>query len=298
MANDDQDAFVFGDPQVQRPARRYLELLKRCLTRELFIAEEVVDVLSWPEGGVLGDPAETWAGLGSSGFRIVRPIQNRELRETGEDWPLHAETMVGRARLDNVEYLVTRALAEGTPGDLVETGVWRGGTVILMRAVLEAYGDEDRRVWGCDSFEGLPEPDLDRYPADEGFVIPESFARDLAKEMLSVSVERVQANLERYGLFDDRVVLVKGWFRDTLPSAPIDRIAVLRLDGDLYESTMDALVHLEPKVSPGGFVIVDDYNGIEACRDAADQYRAEHSITDVIHEIDWTGVWWQKSPEG
>jgi hypothetical protein len=110
-----------------------------------------------------------------------------------------------------------------------------------------------------------------------------------------VSLDEVKANFEHYGLLDDGVRFLEGWFSDTLPGAPIDRVAVLRVDGDLYESTMDALVNLEPKVSAGGYVIIDDYNGLEACRTAVDEYRKERGIDDTIEEIDWTGVWWRKS---
>jgi O-methyltransferase len=86
---------------------------------------------------------------------------------------------------------------------------------------------------------------------------------------LAVSLEQVKANFDRYGLLDDQVRFLKGWFRDTLPVAPIERLAVLRLDGDMYESPMDTLVNLYPKLSEGGYVIVDDYGAIPACRQAA-----------------------------
>jgi len=108
------------------------------------------------------------------------------------------------------------------------------------------------------------------------------------------NADAVRANFARYGLLDDRVRLLEGWFSDTLPDAPIDALSVLRLDGDLYESTMDALEHLEPRVSPGGFVIVDDHGGWEPCRAAVADYRGRHGITAPIHEVDWTGAWWRK----
>lgn len=268
---------------------RYIDLLKRCLTRELFMEEEMVDVMGWPLGGPLGDPDEVWRVLRNAGMRIVKPFDDLERRLTGKDWPMHAETMVGTARLDNVDDLVTRALKNDIAGDLVETGVWRGGVVILMRALLDALGDDHRRVWACDSFEGLPTPDPDQYPADAKHLVDEAVQTHTA-----VSLAQVQANIDRYKLLDDRIEFLPGWFRDTLPGAPIESIAVLRLDGDLYESTMDGLVHLEPKVSPGGFVIVDDYNSWEACRQAVTEYRQANEITAEIHEIDWTGAWWQK----
>lgn len=87
---------------------------------------------------------------------------------------------------------------------------------------------------------------------------------------------------------------LEGFFQVTLASAPIERLAVLRLDGDMYESTIVALRELYPKVAPGGYVIVDDYLCMEPCRRAVDDYRRKNSITEPIVEIDWTGVFWQR----
>lgn len=272
-------------PPIAVPAQRYLDLLAGCLTRELFLDEEVrnVDLRTWPDG----DPEELRATLRANGWRLVRPGATPEVREVGNDWPPHAETMVGRARLANVLDCASVALADGVAGDFVETGVWRGGTSIFLRAVLEVLGGPDdigRRVWACDSFQGLPEATLE-------IDVPMQFH---TFEPLSVGVDAVRANFDRYGLLDDRVIFVEGWFRDTLPSLDVERIAVLRLDGDMYESTMDALVALEPKVSPGGFVIVDDYGGIEACRRAVGDYRESAGIDAPIAMVDWTGAWWRK----
>lgn len=271
------------DATIEPAARAYLDLLSRCLTRELFLDQEWWDVelSEWPGGAEQVLPV-----LREHGWRLVRR-GDAEARGEGRDWPPTAETMIGTARLDNVVDCCVSALTDGVPGDLAETGVWRGGTTILMRGVLEALGDDERNVWVADSFEGLPVPDAQRYPADEGL--------DWSHVgVLKVGADIVRANFERYGLLDDRVRFLEGWFCDTLPEAPIDRLAVLRLDGDLYQSTMDALVALEPKVSPGGFVIVDDYGGWPPCRAAVDDYRREHGITDPIEQVDWTGVWWRK----
>jgi hypothetical protein len=195
--------------------------------------------------------------------------------------------MIGLKRLDNLQFCVEDALARGVPGDLMETGVWRGGAAILMRAVLAAHGVADRRVWAADSFEGLPPPDPARYPADAGLHF-EQFSH------LAVPLEEVQDNFRRYGLLDDQVRFVKGWFRDTLPRCAVERLAVLRLDGDLYESTMDALTHLYPKLQPGGFLIVDDYGDIAACRQAVLDYRGRNAITEEIVPVDWTAVYWKR----
>lgn len=123
------------------------------------------------------------------------------------------------------------------------------------------------------SFAGLPKPDPERFPADQG-------DQHWTQTRLAVSLEEVQDNFARYGLLDDRVRFLVGWFRDTLPAAPIERLAVLRMDGDMYESTWQALEYLYPKVSPGGFVIVDDFGAIQACRAAVEDYRARHDIQD------------------
>lgn len=248
--------------QPGRPERLYLELMKQCLTRYAF-----------------GDT--------SIGRRRDKPLK-ASIRADGLDWPAEAETMIGLRRLDNIEECVTDVLEQRVEGDLIETGVWRGGATIFMRAVLKAYGDTTRIVWAADSFEGLPKPDAEAYPADEG-------DRHWKKEELAVSLDEVKANFNRYGLLDEQVEFLVGWFRDTLPAAPIERLAVLRLDGDMYESTIVALRSLYPKVSTGGYVIVDDYGAVAGCRKAVDDFRAEHAIVDELREIDWSGVFWQRS---
>lgn len=158
-----------------------------------------------------------------------------------------------------------------------------------MRAVLKALGDRDRVVWAVDSFEGLPKPDVSRHPVDAADTLSEFNA------YLGVSVEQVKSNFARYGLLDDQVQFVKGWFRDSLPSAPINRIAVLRLDGDMYGSTMDVLENLYSRVSPGGYVIVDDYGVYQSCRTAIHDFRDKYHIEDEIKTIDWSGVYWKRS---
>ena len=167
------------------------------------------------------------------------------LRAEGLDWPARAHTMIGLKRLANVRECVETALAEGVPGDLIETGAWRGGTTIFMRAVLKVHGVTDRLVWVADSFAGLPAPDAERYPRDQGDQLQ-------AFPQLAVPLDRVRDNFRRYGLLDEQVRFLEGWFRDTLPNAPIERLAVLRLDGDLYESTIQAFESLYDRLSVGG----------------------------------------------
>jgi Macrocin-O-methyltransferase (TylF) len=209
-----------------------------------------------------------------------------DYREQGWDWPSKAPSMIGAKRMENVRSECERVLREGVPGDFMETGVWRGGACIMMRAVLYAYGLSDRQVIAADSFAGFPMP---RAAADTGFQL-QAHNKDFA-----VSLEEVKATFARYGLLDEQVVFLEGLFKDTLPSAPVEHLALLRLDGDMYESTRDGLVHLYSKLSPGGTLIADDYYLFEAQRRAVDEFRAAHAIVEPIMQIDHFGAYWIKT---
>ncbi|MGE0768704.1 MAG: TylF/MycF/NovP-related O-methyltransferase [Hyphomicrobiaceae bacterium] len=211
---------------------------------------------------------------------------NDTYRENGWDWPSGAPSMIGAKRMHQLRCECERVIRERVPGDFLETGIWRGGALIMMRAVLAAYGIKNRRAIGADSFAGLPPP--------TGIVPDDAADRLLNRPEFSVSLEEVEATVARYGLLDDQVVLLKGLFKDTLPVAPVDTLAVLRLDGDMYDSTMDGLTNLYHKVSPRGSVIVDDYFLFEAQRTAVDEYRARNGIKDTIHKIDDFGAYWVK----
>ena len=215
---------------------------------------------------------------------------NANLREHGWDWPSVAFTMVGTKRLSNVRMVLESVLGEQVPGDFVETGVWRGGACIMARAVLMTYGVTDRRVIVCDSFEGLPPPNSEAYPSDAGsdfHTFPD----------LAVSLEQVKANFSKYDLLDDQVVFLKGWFRDTMPMVPSEQIAVLRLDGDMYESTIDPLRQLYDRIPAGGFVIVDDYHVVPAAKQAVHDFLDERRIPVNLREIDGVGVYFRKNEE-
>ncbi len=195
--------------------------------------------------------------------------------------------MVGLKRLDNIQWCIEKVLSNNVPGDIIECGVWRGGASIFMRAVLKAYNIKDRIVYVADSFQGCPVPNVQKYPQDKGLNLCDS-------KVLPISLEKVKANFNIYGLFDQQVHFLEGWFKDTLPYASIQKLAVTRLDGDLYESTMDALNNLYPKLSTGGYIIVDDYFVIPACKAAVMDYRKSHNINDEIINIDESGIFWQK----
>lgn len=288
------------------PQHRYIELLKNSLINIPYLENEVRLLYIF---GMLAfkQPVD---------HEVIRNIRQRlpdwfqmvkTAREEGKPWWLldvndnnggtstlnlrnvceFSHTMVGRKRLDNLEFCLDLIRKDNIPGDLVETGVWRGGASIFMRGYLAAWEMMDRVVWVADSFEGLPVPSL---PQDEGYDYSAAKV-----PILAISLEEVQENFRRYNLLDNQVQFLKGWFCDTLPTAPIEQVAVLRLDGDLYESTMDGMNALYHKVSPGGFIIVDDYGDFEPCRRAITEFRENHGISDPIEIIDWAGAFWRKS---
>lgn len=257
----------------------YLEIIRKCVTGTMY--EDRFSLI--PEKRL---PSELVNWLRMNNLHLVGRGEKKIIDE-GRDWPLDAETMIGNKRLDNIRRCIEDVLHRGVPGDLIETGVWRGGAAIFMRAVLKAHGVVERNVWAADSFRGLPQPDAEKYPHDAG----SNFWKD---RELAAPLDVVKKNFERYGLLDGQVKFLEGWFRDTLHCAPIERLSVMRLDGDMYESTMDALDALYPKLSPGGYVIIDDYNDIPECRAAVEDYLEKHEIEADILEVDWTAVYWRK----
>lgn len=198
-----------------------------------------------------------------------------QVRAQGNDWPSQAHTMVGLERLENVRQCAESVLMEGIPGDLADCGTWRGGCAIFMRAILAEYGDLGRKVWVADSFQGL-------------------LARPPGHEILAVPQEEVQRNFRLYGLLDDQVQFIPGWFHESLPGAPVGKLSVLRLDGDHYVAQMPALENLYPRLSEGGYVIIDDYPGIPETKQAVEDYRAREGITTPIRQAGAAG-WWRKS---
>ena len=213
---------------------------------------------------------------------------SEDRRRCGRDIPATAHTMIGQTRLRHLRRCVETVIREDVPGDLIEAGVWRGGACILMRAALEALDDRTRRVFAADSFAGLPPPDS-RFPEDA----LTTFDFHLRPE-LAVSLETVRDNFARYGLLDDRVVFVEGLFHETLPELRDETFALLRLDGDLYSSTMDTLENLYDRVSPGGFVILDDYGAVFDARRAARDFRETRGIDTPIIAINGDAVFWRK----
>lgn len=267
-------AAVKSSPPPQTPEGLYLDLLKQTLTR--------AHVASVPEPHPFAPSRAVFQWL----YPVLeRPLSRRGLeivRLLPSDPRADAETMINTTQLDNIQFCVTDVLRRKVPGDVIEAGAWRGGATIFMRAVLKAYADKERSVWVADSFEGFPEPDAQ--------------ANDPAFKQggLAVSLEEVKRNFARYGLLDEKVRFLKGFFNKTLPGAPIEKLSVLRADADLYESTRDVLENLYPKLSVGGYAIFDDYFSIAPCRKAIDEFRTAHNITEKIKVIDGDAVYWLK----
>jgi len=260
----------------------YVELLKKTILFEIWLEHEQY----LPVYGAI--PESIIEAVHQQGLEIVQKItSNKEHRYQGLDWPQIGHSMIGRLRMDNIQMCVETVLRDGVKGDFIETGVWRGGSCIFMRGLLKAHEITDRQVWVADSFEGLPAPNEEKYPQDKGM--------DLSTiDFLKISLEQVQENFRKYDLLDEQVRFIKGWFKDTLPTAPINKLAVLRLDGDLYESTMDSLTSLYHKVSPGGFIIIDDYS-LQMCQAAVSDFREQYQITEPLNQIDAYGWYWRKN---
>ncbi len=287
---------------------RYLSLLKKSLLDELYLENEarilffVQNIFSPPPAG-LEEISRDFLNIRNNpmllSLKALRQnggwVRFHEETAEGEaieidvcrSFSFTAHTMIGRARMDNIHDCLNTIVKDDIPGDLIETGVWKGGATIFMRGFLAAHKIRNRKVWVADSFEGMPVP---RHEKDHGC--------DMSKNVqpyLNISLEEVQELFERYDLLDDQVRFLKGWFRDTLPTAPIKKLALLRLDGDLYESTMDALENLYAKVSPGGFIIVDDYFTFLQCQEAIDEFRARHNIRKKLVRIDDQSMFWRKT---
>jgi O-methyltransferase len=262
---------VLGETNPENELRIWY--LRKCLDKEFFYNKDrVYDMRGFA-------PAMAAAFLDS--MRKGMPFDGRVDRLP------FCHTMVGHQRLDNVEVAVRLAIEENIPGDLIECGVWRGGTVIFIKGILEAYEAQERILWVADSFQGLPPP---THPRDLEANVDWSKKR---APSLAIDADTVREAFERHGLLDDRVRFLEGWFADTLPEAPIERLAVLRVDGDMYSSTTEVLEALYDKVSPGGFVLIDDYF-VPNCKQAVDDFIANRRLEVDVHQVDWTGIWWRK----
>ncbi len=271
---------------------QYLWLLKRALVNLIYPEHELR--LEFLEDG----PRDMEKPERERFLRDIGRLQAGELealkafKADGRVWKSaparFSHTMIGLARLDNLERCAEGVFRESVGGDFLEAGVCQGGAAIFMRALQVAHGEADRATWAADSFLGLPKPSGE-VDAAAGLDFSESKFPWLAWDEAAVA-----DHFRRYDLLDDQVRFLSGWFAETLPRAPLERIAVLRIDADLYQSTREVLEALYDRVSPGGYVIVDDYSAFEPCRRAVDEFRARRGLHAPVQRIDWTGVFWKK----
>ena len=255
-------------PAAEELRRAYLDLLKLCLCD--LAATSTMSVGAEPDGTVVS--------------RELRG-EARQVRSAGMDWPLQGLTMVGLGRLDDLESCVETVVREAVEGDIIEAGAWRGGAGILSRAALDSLGD-GRTVYVADSFQGFPEAD-ERDP---------DVASLGAFDFLAVPLEEVRDSFARLGC-ERGVEFVPGFFEETLSSLSGRRWSLIRLDGDTYGPTREALRWLYPGLSVGGYLIVDDYGSFDGCREAVEEFRAEHGIEEPLEKIDSTCVRWRRTSD-
>jgi len=264
-------------------AAKYLDLVELSLTGSLLPPSARGEChperpLQLPRGKKITDRVVgTCYAVNTGDFSVHR-------RLIGRDWPAHGVTMVGHARLHNVRHCLERVVAANVPGDFVELGVWRGGASIYARAVLNVLGQRERSVRLFDAFGRIP-----------GY--------GPATEFLAVTQQDVVSNFETYGL-EEGVHYHAGLFNDTLPRFYHEykdhyqaRIAVLRIDGNFYESYQDALYYMWEFVPVGGFVIFDDY--VEGKHSPWlghfwSEFKRAHGLREQLLAIDWTSSFFQK----
>ncbi len=256
---------------VARLRRAYLDLLKLALCD--LVATTTTSVFRAEFGEVM-----------------ARELSGPDLRTraAGMDWPLHGLTMLGLARLDDLQRCVERVVLDGIPGDMIEAGSWRGGAAMLMRATLDAHDQTDRTVWVADSFQGFPA--APHHAEGDGYDLHADLA---GADFLAVPLGEVRSAFARLGLAEN-VNFVPGFFRDTLPALAGRTWSLVRLDGDTYDSVRAGLDALYPDLSVGGYVVIDDYHSLEECRAAVQDYRDEHGIEEPIEQIDWNGARWRR----
>lgn len=233
---------------------------------------------------------------------IYHPKDYNQDGTGGSDGLAPSFSMLGRRRLDNFQQVILRVHEDGVDGDIMETGVWKGGASLFAAGVLFTLQEPRmRNVYMCDTFSGIPKP-----PVNYGKVLSQQDQTAFNKELgFENSPEEVLDRAKRLMLPTSNLHLVQGKFAESLPKLleqnPGIKLSVLRLDGDTYFSTMDVLNNMYASVVDGGFIIVDDFPSWKGCVDAILDYRRQHNITDPIVTVHhapmvelWHGVYWRK----
>lgn len=201
-------------------------------------------------------------------------------------------TMTSAERMYALYQGVRHVTARGIDGDMVECGVWRGGSAMLVALTLAALGETSRRIVLFDTFAGMTRPgEVDRRAKDGSETITkwEHFQHADHNEWAFAPLDEVKANMASTGYPDDKFVYVQGEVEATLPDHAPERVALLRLDTDWYQSTYHEMNHLFPRLAPGGVLVLDDYGSFEGARKAVDQFVEETGTALFLHRIDSTG---------
>lgn len=188
-------------------------------------------------------------------------------------------TLLTKGQLDLVEQSLLSVIERGVPGDFIEAGIWRGGVIILMRALMRVHRISDRRIFAADSFAGIPKNTRALNDPVDGW-----------RDRWAASLEEVKGSIERFGLLDDRIEFVPGFFADTLPKFTDEKFALMRLDSDSYDSVEESLVYLYPRLASGGIIIIDDWH-LVGCKAAVENYRARHGVHEELKVHDGNAYW-------
>ena len=196
-------------------------------------------------------------------------------------------TMTSVERMYGLYEAIRYVVREDIPGDIVECGVWRGGSSMLAALTLKELRDKNKRIHLYDTFAGMSEPSAE--DGSDARVEWEANEANGHNEWCYAPLEHVQRNLRSTGLDDERLLFVRGTVEQTIPSKMPPSIAVLRLDTDWYESTLHELEHLYPALSTRGVLIVDDYGHWTGARRAVDEYFDQVGHHPLLARLDYTG---------
>jgi O-methyltransferase len=255
------------------------------------------------EDGAMLIDAVDWV-LGKLDYKVIRRAEYYSLCAGGRDVDIQKDrqfleifdrckdfTMTGLER-SYALYLSVRYVVEaGIEGDLVECGVWRGGSCMLMALTLQSLGATDRRIYLYDTFAGLTRPTDKDVNWDNETAIDSWRQQERAdrNDWCYAPLEEVQRNLHSTGYPQDKLHYVRGPVEETVPGTSPDRIALLRLDTDWYESTHHLLQHFYPRLAALGVLLIDDYGHWQGAREAVDTYLAQNGLPLLLNRVDYTG---------
>jgi cephalosporin hydroxylase len=284
----EQDVLRVRDAREERAIQRYLDLLKAALLDEHYIANEVrlEYLLGCAERGadvnvdLLRDPTRF---LRQETTRLRQQQRAGTSATSTGTTAYFPYTTMGRERINHLETVLKQLRQGGVPGDIVDCGPGRGGAAIFARGLLDAYEVEDRCVWVAGTFRATPEG-TDRVSLERHGV-----------DALLADLNQIREGFECFGLLDERVRFLQGEFDETLPDAPIERVALLRI-GAAGERARAALDHLYDRLVIGGYVIVED-DSDPGVHEAVNKFRAQRGILEPTERVGPAGCAWRKTAE-